>query len=84
MTPLEKAQQGKAMILDAMMDVLRREHPKWIRHRGLVAELQLESEYQGGQRNYVTASLLDELERAGKVVKAKENARGPMSYRLAE
>jgi hypothetical protein len=40
-------------------------------------------EYKGGQRNYVTASLLDELERDGKVLKDQEYPGGPMRYQLA-
>ena len=71
-------------MVEAMLDLLRRESPNWIWHRALVEELGLQSEYKGGQKNYVTASLLDELERAGKVVKGQEYAGGPMRYRLAE
>ena len=52
-------------------------------HRVLVKELGLESEYNGGQRNYVTASLLDELERAGLIVKEQDYDGGPMRYKLA-
>jgi hypothetical protein len=81
MTTFEKAQQGKAAILEAILDVLRREDPNWVWHKTLVAELGLESEYKGGQRNYVTASLLDELERAGKVLKDQDYPGGPMRYR---
>jgi hypothetical protein len=84
MTPFEKAQQGKSAIIEAMLELLRRESPNWIWHRALVAELGLESQYKGGQRNYLTASLLDELERAGKVVKGQEYSGGPMRYRLTE
>jgi len=75
---------GKTAIIEAMLDVLSREHPNPVWHTALVEELQLESEYKGGQRNYVTASLLDELERSGKVVKDQEYAGGPMRYRLAD
>jgi hypothetical protein len=82
MTPFEKAQQGKMAIIEAMLDLLGRESPNWVWHKALVEELGLESEYKGGQRNYVTASLLDELERAGKVIKNQEYVGGPMRYRL--
>ena len=85
MTPFEKAQEGKSAIIEAMLDLLRREAPNWVWHKALVVEeLGLESEYKGVQRNYVTASLLDELERAGKVIKDQEYSGGPMRYRLAE
>jgi hypothetical protein len=84
MTPFEKAQQGKSAITEAMLDLLRRERPNWVWHKALVQELGLESEYKGGQRNYVTASLLDELERSGKVVKGQEYAGGPMRYRISD
>jgi hypothetical protein len=83
MTPFDKAQQGKSAMIEAMLDLLQREYPNWIWHRALVAELGLQSEYKGGQKNYVTASLLDELERAGKVVKGQDYVGGPMRYRLA-
>lgn len=82
MTPFYKAQQGKAAIIEAMLDLLRREHPSWVPHVELVGELGLSSEYKGAHRNYLTASLLDELERAGTVVKTKDG--GSMSYRLVK
>lgn len=83
MSPLQKAQLGKIAIIEAMLDILTREHPNPVWHTALVEELELESEYKGGQRNYVTASLLDELERDGKVLKEQEYTGGPMRYRLA-
>ncbi len=83
MSPFQKAQLGKIAIVEAMLDLLAQKAPESVEHKTLVEELGLESEYKGGQRNYVTASLLDELERAGKVVKSQDHAGGPMSYRLA-
>ena len=82
MTPRDRAQQGKKAILEAILEVLGREGAGAVGHRALVAELGLESEYQGGQRNYVTASLLDELMREGKVEKLQTRRGGPMSYRI--
>jgi hypothetical protein len=84
MTPFERAQQGKATIIDAMLELLRRENPNWVAHRTLAKELGLESQYKGGQKNYVTASLLDELERAGRIEKGQDYVGGPMRYRVGE
>ena len=82
MTLNEKAQQGKGLILEAIVEVLKRSSPHPVRHTDIVDELGLHSEYKGGNRNYLTGSLLDELERKGVVAKEQERPRGPMRYRL--
>ncbi len=70
-TPYEMAQDGKKQIMAAILEILRH-HPDGMMHATLAKQLGLESTGKNGsQANYLTWSLLGELELAGKVVGQK-------------
>lgn len=57
MTSKEKAASGVEQIKDAIVDYLR-EHPEGVQHARIVDDLELHSDYEGEQHNYLSWSVL--------------------------
>ncbi|HEV3259520.1 MAG TPA: hypothetical protein VG013_21825 [Gemmataceae bacterium] len=68
MTPRDKARQGLGFIEEAVLQLLA-EHPSGLRNADIAAELELRSDHQGSQRNYLSYSILGLLLNDGKVIK---------------
>src|SRR5947209_2893849 len=68
MTPRDKARHGLAIIEQAIIQLLAG-HPGGLRNAEIAAGLDLRSDHQGSQRNYLSYSVLGLLLKEGKVVK---------------
>ncbi len=66
MTNQEKAQDGLRMIKDAILSELKH-HTEGMTHAEIVHKLGLESDFEGGMRNYLSWSILGILIGEGKI-----------------
>ena len=57
MTPREKAVQGLALLKDAILESLQ-EHPEGLRNSEIADRLELRSDFQGKQKDYLSWSVL--------------------------
>jgi len=76
----EKAQAGLEMIKDAILSELKH-HPPGITNAEIVHKLGLESDFEGGMRNYLSWSILGILLGEGKITTTGE--RRNRTYHLA-
>lgn len=75
MTELQdRARGGRTMLEEAILDALR-EYPNGLYNNELARLLDLESDYEGRQTNYLTYSLLGGLLASGRVTKEKRAGR---------
>lgn len=82
MTPLEKAQAGRALIEDAILDLLVI-HKEGLRNVDVARYLALESPKDQPQKNRLVWELLLRLISQGRVFEAKEG-RSPLYYAIRE
>ena len=57
MTPREKSLQGLALLKEAILETLR-EHPQGLRNSEIADRLELRSDFQGKQKDYLSWSVL--------------------------
>jgi hypothetical protein len=57
MTAQEKAAEGVSYLKDAIVEYLA-EHPDGVPHSQIVTDLGLASDYEGGQKNYLSFSII--------------------------
>jgi hypothetical protein len=62
----ERAQVGLELIKEAILLELK-EHPLGMKHAAIVSKLRLESDFEGGQKNYLSWSILGILLGEGKI-----------------
>ena len=77
MEPQQKAQQGLALIKEAMLEALKN-HPEGLTNSEIADLLDLRSDYLGGQKDYLPWSVL------GLLLNDKEIRRSGRRYLLAE
>lgn len=68
MTPCQKAQQGLALVKQAIIDLIE-EHPNGLRNAEIAEKLDLHSDYLGGQKDYLSWSVLGLLLNQGTIVR---------------
>lgn len=69
-----KAEMGLALLKEAILDYLE-DQEKGARNSELAAELNLRSDHEGQQSDYLTYSVLGILMQEGQVKKVKQNTR---------
>jgi hypothetical protein len=74
MTSLDKSKQAVALLKEAILETLAL-HPKGIGNSDLARMLDLESDFEGSQKNYLSWSVLGLLVNEGKVKYKKVGAR---------
>lgn len=57
MTPQQKAAEGVRNLKDAIVEYLT-SHPDGVPHSQIVTDLGLECDYEGGQKNYLSFSVI--------------------------
>ena len=72
MTSYEKAQQGLALMRDAIVEILR-ENPQGLRNVEIASILGIRSDHEGQQVDYLSYSLLGLLMRSGIVTKTEDS-----------
>jgi hypothetical protein len=80
MSNYEKARAGLQMIKDAILSELKH-HPHGMTNAEVVNSLGLESDFEGGQRNYLSWSILGILLGEGKITMKGE--RRKRTYHVA-
>jgi hypothetical protein len=65
-TPRDKAQKGVQLIKEAILDFLS-QHRDGVPHSEIVQQLNLESDFEGNQKNYLSWSVLGLLVNEGRV-----------------
>lgn len=68
MTPCQKAQQGLALVKQAIIDLIE-EHPNGLRNAEIAEKLDLHSDYLGSQKDYLSWSVLGLLLNQGTIVR---------------
>lgn len=71
---IETAQQGLCLLEEAILAALA-EHKDGLYNNELARLLQIESNYEGKQANYLSYSILGGLLRNGRIVKEKRGSR---------
>ena len=71
MTPIEKARAGLSMLKEAIVETIR-EHPDGLRNAEVADLLDLRSDYQGGQQDYLSWSVIGLLLNEGKVERKED------------
>ena len=66
MTATEKANEGLALLKEAVIDYLAK-HPEGVGNSDLARDLGLESDFQGRQKNYLSWSVIGLLVNEGRV-----------------
>ena len=74
MTPKDKARHGLDLLKTAICDYLR-QHPEGVQHAAIARDLDLESDFEGSQRNYLSWSVLGLLVNKKKVNYARRGGR---------
>ena len=72
--PEEKAAMGLALLKEAILDHLEA-HAEGLRNADLASDLQLESDHEGHQHDYLTYSILGLLMKERQVEKEKRGAK---------
>jgi uncharacterized protein len=67
-TLVEKAQAGRVLIEEAILELLAL-HPEGLRNSEVAESLDLRSDYQGGQKDYLSWSILGLLLNRGAVAR---------------
>ena len=57
MTPEEKAQKGLSLLKDAILELLAK-HPKGLCNADIATELNIHSDYAGGNKDFLSWSIL--------------------------
>lgn len=73
MTPLEKSRIGLTLLKEAIVDYLA-QHPEGLTNIEITRGLELESDFEGGQKNYLSWSILGIL-LAEKVVRYEKQGK---------
>ena len=73
MTPLEKSRAGLYLLKEAIVDYLV-QHPEGLTNIDITRGLELESDFEGGQKNYLSWSILGIL-LAEKVVRYEKHGK---------
>ena len=73
-TSIEKASRGLALLREAILELLHA-HPEGLRNTDIAKALDLESDHQGKQRDYLTYSILGLLLRDRKVQKLRRGSK---------
>lgn len=74
MTSLDKSKQAVALLKEAILETLAH-HPTGIGNSDLARMLNLESDFEGSQKNYLSWSVIGLLVNEGKVKYKKVGAR---------
>jgi hypothetical protein len=72
MSAYEKAQEGLALMKQAVVDLLN-EHPTGLRNVDIASALGVRSDHEGKQEDYLSYSVLGLLMRSGIVVKTGDS-----------
>ena len=68
--PRDKAQQGLQLLIEAILDLLG-SHPDGLRNAEVAEQLDIRSDYKGGQKDYLSWSVLGLLFNQGKIRREK-------------
>jgi len=71
MNALAKSQQAVALLKEAIIDTIKL-HPNGIGNSDLARKLQIESDFEGAQKNYLSWSIIGMLVNEGKVKYSKD------------
>lgn len=81
MEPSKKAQFGRDLIMEAVIDLLRKQK-RPMTHADIVRELDIPSDFEGGNSNYLSWSILGLLVNDGTIT--YEGDRNARVYALAK